>query len=174
MAVVLGDSLLRHLPDNPKFSKVFFPGIDSAALSGKIVNGDLDNVLANASLIIILVGTNDIPCNLPRKVAIKVVSLGTLIQARFRGTCVALAGILPRPEDEGLYSLAIKQTNKLIEQFCIGTTLVNLRCYRAFLSHNEPTLHHFSLDGLHLSEHGVTTLYRQLMSAIHRHTTGQL
>ena len=174
MAVVLGDSLLRHLPDNPKFSKVVFPGIDCAALSEEIVNGHLDSVLRNASLIIVLVGTNDIPCNFPRKVAIRVVSIGTLIQARFRGARVALSGILPRPEDKGLYSLAIKQTNKLIEEFCVGTNLVNLRRYKAFLSHNQPTLHHFSIDGLHLSEPGITTLYRQFMSAIDRHTKGQL
>ena len=59
MALVIGDSLLRHFPDNPKYNVALFPGIDCAGLSHKLSHGELDGLLRNVSLVIILVGTND-------------------------------------------------------------------------------------------------------------------
>ena len=174
MALLLGDSLLRFLPLNDKFNKVFLPGIDCESLSNLICKGEFDQLLQTVSLVIILVGTNDIPLLFPDKVAKRVVSVALVIKARCRHLKVAVAGILPRPGDHGIYSHAIKLCNKEIEAICKDTDNVPLRSYRAFLSFNSLVPRHFHSDGLHLSESGCTLLYRGFLSAIDRHMKGRL
>jgi hypothetical protein len=82
----------------------------------------------------------------PNNVARKLVSVGLVVQARFRDIVVAIAGILPRPQDEGLYRHATKQCNKIVETICKQTSLIPLCSYKAFLSYDQPELHHFQSD----------------------------
>ena len=168
-ALIVGDSLLRPLPDNPKYSCKFLPGADTLTISERILSGYFDKDLATVSLIILVVGTNDISLSLPWKVAKRVLSLGLLFQARKRGAKVIIASILPRPQDNGLYSIAIKQANQLLEPLCVSSDITFLRINNPFLSHGEPRVDYFLADGLHLSGRGAQALYRGLLSAIDRH-----
>ena len=172
--LLLGDSLLRYVPENDKFVKLFFPGIDCVSLSEKISLGELDSHLGVVSLVILLVGTNDVPLSFPDRVANRILSVALALKSRYRTLTVAIAGVLPRPGDNGLYTIATKLCNKRLEAVAVGADVVLLRSYRPFLSFDEPRLSHFEGDGLHLSDAGVRALYRGFLSAIHRHTSGRL
>ena len=167
--LVLGDSLVRELPDNSKYRKLTFPGIDCRGLSEKISVGELDNSLHGISLVILLVGTNDVPLSFPNRVARRVLSVALVLKGRFRGVSVAIAGILPRLSDDGIYIYATKLCNKNLEKIATGGDIKLLRSYRALLSWDMPRRSHFSADGLHLSEQGIKALYRGFMSAVYAH-----
>ena len=173
--LILGDSLVRELPDNSKYSKLFYPGIDCRGLSEKISVGELDKYLRSVSLVILLIGTNDVPLSFPDRVARKILSVALVLRGRFRGLTVAIAGIIPRLSDNGIYQYATKFCNKSLEAIVTGDSHIKLlRSYRAFLSWDAPRRSHLSVDGLHLSEQGLKALYRGFMSAIYSHEKTRL
>ena len=166
--LILGDSLIRHLPDNNLYRKVFYPGINCDELSEKISLGELDHILLDTALVILVIGTNDIPLYFPERVARKISSTALVIKGRKRSITVAVAGILPRPGDNNIYNTATKLCNKSFETLIVGTGILPLRSYRALLNFNTPRLTHYLPDGLHLNAVGIRVLYRGFMSHMHR------
>ena len=167
--LLIGDSILRHIPRHPKFVVHFFPGIDCQSLLEKVCEGALDDCLKGVSFIIILVGTNDVPFCFPHKVAQKIVSVGCVFKCRKRNIQVAIAGVLPRPADGALYDDATRRTNAILPSLCDRAGLTLLPAFRPFLRNNRPNPEYFVPDGLHLNSKGLTALRRGFLSAIDRH-----
>ena len=172
--LIVGDSILRHLPEHSNYKCLFYPGDYCEDLSEKLIAGAFDSYLDHCVLVIILIGTNDISLTLPHKVAHKVVATAQLFLARKPSITVAVTGILPRPGDHSLYNLPVKYTNQLLKPLCESSGIIYLACFRPLLRGGVPRQEYYTSSGLHPSAKGITALYRGFLSAIDRHSKGQL
>ena len=96
--------------------------------------------------IILHVGTNDLKNSNPRKVAEKIVDLGSLVETESPNTKVTISSLLTRSDDLSLAS-KVKEVNKILKTFANQNEW-------DVISHSNLTTEHLNSSGLHLNFSG--------------------
>jgi ribA/ribD-fused uncharacterized protein len=166
LPLVIGDSLIKHLPASKKFDVCAKGGLSAEDFLFAVCQGAYDCYLQDRTLILLALGTNDV-CNFfPKHVVALLLSCAQAIVARNRQVVVVICAILPRPQCNDLYQIPIKVVNRSLEVLAPLYGFPFLKTHKAFLEFGVPRMSQFDSGGLHLSSRGQKALYNTLCSAV--------
>jgi hypothetical protein len=160
--LVLSDSIGKRLHPSVLFFVRGIGGYTAWDCLNDITHGVLDRHLGESDRVILLLGTNDIPLNIPNHVAQIIVSCAQALVARKRSLEVVICGIIPRAQDNGLYSTAIKAANRCLEKLCACVNVKFIKIFKPFFARSALRADYISKDGLHPSPRGLKCIFNAL------------
>jgi lysophospholipase L1-like esterase len=174
----IGDSLTLGWQQGgrPAWNRYFEPlGAGNIGIAGdttrdvlwRIENGALDTI--GPRLIVLMIGTNDLPSTEPPMIAERVGQVVGAIRQRQPAATLLLLGLLPRDaRPDTVLRQKLSQVNGALAELADGRTVVFLDCGAALLQADGTLPAEISPDALHLSEQGYACLAPPLHASIIR------
>lgn len=163
--LVIGDSLLKYLPEVENKLWLSYRGLTLERLQEKIISGHFDKQIESHSTIIVIVGTNNLKKQEPSKVVHKLIHIQAILKAKKRDLSIVLSGLVPRKDK---WQNRQKETNKLLKVICKKEKIPFFETQKTFLHKNQIRQGVIAGDKLHLTKLGQTLLRQAILNYIDR------
>lgn len=162
--LLLGDSLTRRWEDYPNIFSQYFDknrtanfGIGADCIENlrwRIQDGELKGI--NPELVILLIGTNNLPLNSDNEIYQEILNIAEMIQERLPESRLLILGLLPRDPDENgnIFTPRIIKINQKLAQICQTSSIIFKDFSEHFIEDEKTVNRELMPDGLHMGEKG--------------------
>lgn len=174
--VFLGDSLTRRWEDYEEVWDKYFAryhpanfGVGADCIQNvkwRVLNQELDGIAPR--LLILLIGTNNLPTNTVEEIVSGIEDLVGIIRRKLPDTRLLLLGLLPRnPDDQGIdYNSKITEINQELKIYCAEHQVRFAEISGVLPQTDGKVDTNIMPDGLHLNEKGYELIGPELVRYI--------